>query len=218
MIRISTSPAKRNFNTAIGAALVAGGGIVAALAVSVLAGTKTGFALALLSIAGPIFLYVAVVAPLVLPFGLYVGLVPFDNLLSLSGFGTLTKILGMASGGAIILYLLRTRRALAPTPPLFFWAGFTLWSATTAFWAMDPTMVWGQLTTPLALVILYGAISLFPANQQAVRWTTIFVIGGSLCAAAYGAYLFHNGTDIYYGSRLRITTETGAIDPNHFAA
>lgn len=215
---IRTAGSRRQLTTLMGGALVTVGGIVAALAVSVLAGTKTGFALALISIAGPIFIYLAALAPLLVPFGLYVLLVPFDNLLSVGGFGTLTKMLGIASGGAILLYLLRTRRALPPTPALFFWAAFTLWAATTAFWAMDPTLVFGQLGTTLALVILYGAISVFPADTNAVRWTTAFVIGGSLCAAAYGAYLFHNGTDIYYGSRLRITVDTGAIDPNQFAA
>lgn len=202
----------------IGAVLVACGGIVAALAVSVLAGTKTGFALALVSIAGPIFLYFAISAPLIIPFGIYILLVPFDNLTTVSGFGTLTKILGLISGGAIILYLLRTRRALPPTPALFFWAAFTLWAATTAFWALDPTLVFGQLGTTFALVVLYGAISIFPVDTNTVRWTITFVIAGSLLAAAYGAYLFHNGADIYYGSRLRITTDTGAIDPNQFAA
>lgn len=215
---IRTNEARRNLTALIGPLLVVGGGIAAAFAVSVLAGTKTGFVLALLSIGGPIFLYFAIVAPLVVPFGLYVALVPFDNLLSLSGFGTLTKVLGIVSGGALLFYLLRTRRALYPTPALLLWAAFTLWAATTAFWAMDPALVWGQLGTTLALVILYGAISVFPADANAVRWMSIFVIAGSLCAAAYGAYLFHNGTDIYYGTRLRITTDTGAIDPNQFAA
>jgi O-antigen ligase len=198
--------------------LVAVGGAIAALAVSALAGTKTGFTVAVAAIAGPIAIYLAIVAPLVMPFGLYVGLIPFDNLLSLSAFGTLTKVLGIASGAALIFYLVRTRRALRPTPSLFFWAALYLWAAATAFWAYDQQLVFEQLLTSIQLVVLYAAISIFPADRGALRWTAFAIVAGGLAAAAYGAYLFHNGVDIYYGARLRITTDTGAIDPNHFAA
>ncbi|MBV8720842.1 MAG: O-antigen ligase family protein, partial [Candidatus Eremiobacteraeota bacterium] len=216
MIRAAAS--RSQLTTLAGAGLIAIGGIVAALAVSALSGTKTGFILAILAIFGPAFAYFAIVAPLVLPFGLYVGLVPFDNLLSVSAFGTLTKFLGAVSGAALILYLLRTRRALMPGPSLFLWAALTVWAATTAFWALDSQLVFAQVGTLLELVVLYAAISVFPADRAAVRWTMFAVIVGGIAAAAYGAYLFHNGTDIYYGGRLRITTDTGAIDPNQFAA
>lgn len=208
----------RNLGTFMGSLVIAGGATTAALAISALAGTKTGAVLAIAAIGGPVFLYVSIVAPLVLPFGLYVGLVPFDNLLTISAFGTLTKILGIAAGMAIVIYLLRTRRAIAPSPSLFWWAALYVWAATTAFWAIDPQAVFSQLATSLELLILYAAISIFPADRNSVRWTSFAVIAGGICAAAYGAYLFHNGVDIYYGGRLRITTDTGVIDPNQFGA
>lgn len=216
MIQANTS--RRSIGPLAGGLLVALGGAVAALAVSALAGTKTGFVLALVAIGGPLAFYSAVVAPLVFPFALYVGVVPFDNLLSLSAFGTLTKFLGMAAGAALIFYLVRTKQAVRPSPSLMIWGALYLWAAATAFWAYDQTLVFGALLTSVQLVILYAAICVFPSDRSAVRWTTFAVIVGGIAAAVYGAYLFHNGTDIYYGSRLRITTDTGAIDPNHFAA
>lgn len=215
---IQANLSRRGAGPLAGGLLVAFGGLVAALAVSALAGTKTGFVLALTAIGGPLAFYLAIVAPLVFPFGLYVGLVPFDNLLTLSAFGTLTKVLGMASGAALIFYLVRTRRAVRPSPSLMIWGALYLWAATTAFWAYDQTLVFGALLTSIQLAVLYAAICVFPSDRHAVRWTTIAIIVGGIAAAAYGAYLFHNGTDIYYGSRLRITTDSGAIDPNHFAA
>lgn len=216
MIQANTS--RRSLGPLAGGLLVALGGAVAALAVSALAGTKTGFVLALLAIGGPLAFYAAIVAPLVFPFALYVGVVPFDNLLSLSAFGTLTKFLGMAAGAALIFYLVRTKQAVRPSPSLMIWGALYLWAATTAFWAYDQTLVFGALLTSVQLVVLYAAICVFPSDRNAVRWTSFAVIVGGIAAAVYGAYLFHNGTDIYYGSRLRITTDTGAIDPNHFAA
>ncbi len=216
MIRSTAS--HRNLATLTGGFVIAAGATIAALAISALAGTKTGAALAIAAIAGPVLLYVSIVAPLILPFGLYVGLVPFDNILTISTFGTLTKILGIAAGMAIVIYLLRTRRALPPSRSLFLWAGLYIWAATTAFWALDPQVVFGQFATSIELVVLYAAVSVFPADRNSVRWTSFAVVAGGICAAAYGAYLFHNGADIYYGGRLRITTDTGDIDPNQFAA
>lgn len=215
---IQANVSRRSLGPLAGGVLVAFGGLVAALAVSALAGTKTGFVLALAAIGGPLAFYLSIVAPLVFPFGLYVGLVPFDNLLTLSAFGTLTKVLGMLAGAALIFYLVRTRQAVRPSPSLLIWGALYLWAATTAFWAYDQTLVLSALLTSIQLLILYTAVCVFPSDDHAVRWTAIAIVVGGIAAAAYGAYLFHSGTDIYYGSRLRITTDTGAIDPNHFAA
>lgn len=210
--------ARRSLGPIAGGVAVALGGAVAALAVSALAGTKTGFVLALLAIGGPIIFYLVVAAPLIFPFGVYVGLVPFDNLLSISAFGTLTKVLGGAAGAALIFYLLRTKKAVRPSRTLLIWGALYVWAGVTAFWAYDQTVVFTGLLTSTLLVLLYAAISIFPADRNALRCVTLAIIIGSVAAAIYGAYLFHNGVNIYYGSRLRITSDTGAIDPNHFAA
>jgi putative inorganic carbon (HCO3(-)) transporter len=211
--------AKRNVLGTV-AALVAllGCSVVGALAITVLAGTKTGVVLGLAAIAGPALVYVAIVAPLIFPFGLYVLLVPFDNLLDVGSFGTLTKLLAIAAGAAIILYLARKRRALPPPKSLLMWGAVYAWAAVTAFWALDQQAVFRLLLTSVELLILYGAISILPAERSTVRWVALATVAGGVLAAGYGAYLFHSGADIYYGGRLRITNATGAIDPNQFAA
>ena len=40
-------------------------------------------------------------------FGLYVLLVPFDNLLNTGSFGTITKLLGMVAGAFLLLWVVR---------------------------------------------------------------------------------------------------------------
>jgi O-antigen ligase len=202
-----------------GVACVVASGAMASYAITTLAGTKTGVALAIIAIGGPIMIYAAIVAPIVFPFGLYVLAIPFDNLLDLFAFGTLTKLLAIASGAAILLYLARTKKAVAPPRALFFWIALYVWAAASTFWAIDQGSVFTALITSIELLVLYGAVSVFPANQRAVKWISSATVIGGVLAAAYGAYLFHNGTDIYYGTgRLRITTDTSAIDPNQFAA
>lgn len=200
------------------AALAIAGGL-ASIAITQLAGTKTGAALALAAIGGPIFVYLAVVAPIVFPFGLFVVLVPFDNLLDINAFGTLTKILGILAGAALLTFLLRTHRVVKPPPALFIWGAFVVWMGATAFWALDQKSVFTMLPTPVELVLLYAAISIFPSDRKSVRAAAVAAVLGGVASAAYGAYLFHSGVDIAgHGNRLWILTDTSEIDPNHFAA
>jgi O-antigen ligase len=193
-------------------------GVIASVAVTLLSGTKTGAVLALVSIGGPVLGYAAIIAPLVFPFTMYVVLVPFDNVLNFSSFGTVTKLLAALSGAAIIFYMLRTRRIVRPHPALFLWVGVILWSATTAFWAIDTKSVFDLLPTALGLLVLYAAISILPTDRNVVQWVSLAAIAGGLAAAAYGTYLFRNGIEVSHGDRLWISNDTSYIDPNHFAA
>lgn len=194
-------------------------GACAALGIIVLSGTKTGVALAIAAVLGPLAAYGAICAPLVFPFTLYVALVPFDNLLSISAFGTLTRLLAILSSAAIVFWLIRTRRAVMPERTVFVWGLLWLWSATSMVWAMDPTFGYSHLLTFAQLLGLYIVISLVPIERRTLRFVVAAIIIGSTIAAGYGAYLFSHGTDTM-GSRLFLATENDAVvvDPNHFAA
>lgn len=209
----------RLITSLVTAAALATAGALASIAITQLAGTKTGAALALAAIGGPILVYLIVVAPIVFPFGIFLVLVPFDNLLDISAFGTLTKILGVLAGAALLTFLLRTHRAVKPPTALFIWAAVVVWMGATAFWALDQKSVFTLLPTPVELVLLYAAVSIFPSDRNAVRAAVIAAVLGGVAAATYGAYLFHSGVDVAgHGNRLWILTDTSEIDPNHFAA
>jgi putative inorganic carbon (hco3(-)) transporter len=196
---------------------VAAGGVVASFALTALAGTKTGFVLAVSAIGGPVLIYLSIVAPLIFPFGAYVALIPFNNILNIDAFGTLTKALGIVSGAALLFYLLRTRTAVTPPRTLLFWAAVYVWTATTTFWAIDQPSVFVLLPTIVELLTLYAVVSILPTDRNVVRWVTLATVFGGVAASLYGAYLFHSGADIGAG-RLWIKTDTSEIDPNQFAA
>jgi O-antigen ligase len=201
------------------AVAIALAGAIASLTITALAGTKTGLVLGLSCVAGPILAYTAIVAPLVFPFSLFAVAVPFDNLLDIAAFGTATKGLAMLSGFAIVVYLVRTRRLVRPSPALFFWCALTLWMVTTAFWAMDQQALFKLLPTSLQLLSLYAAISLLPTDRRVVRWVAVATVAGGILAACYGTYLFHNGMYVSKSDRLWISIDpTTGIDPNHFGA
>ncbi len=207
-----------SLRAAAAGALVAAFGVVASLAITALAGTKTGIALAIAAIAGPVLVYLGIVTPIVFPFTVYVMLVPFDNILNLSSFGTVTKLMAIASGFAILFYLVRTHRAVKPNAAVLLWVGWLLWCTATAFWAIDPASVFALLPTALELLVLYVAVSILPADRRATMWVSVATLAGGVVAAAYGSYLFRSGLDVGRGDRLWITTDTSFIDPNHFGA
>jgi hypothetical protein len=202
------------------AALLLGAlGAVAALAAVALAGTKTGLALALGTTLGPALAYTAIVAPLAFPFTAFVALVPFDNVLNPDGTGTVTRLLAIASGLALLFYIVRTGRVVRPSGWLFTWVALYAWMASSAFWALDSAAVFALFPTAVQLLALYVSVSLFPADARALRWVVGTALIGGVLAAGYGAYLFTHGLDVGKGDRLWITTDTGNfVDPNHFAA
>ncbi|MGC1381253.1 MAG: O-antigen ligase family protein [Candidatus Baltobacteraceae bacterium] len=216
---IVRSVSARALAPALAAALLAATAASAAVALTLLAGTKSGIALATIAVGGPAFAYLAIVAPAIFPFGSYAALVPFDNLLDVAAFGTLTKILGILTGVAFLAFMLRTRRAVSPPKALFIWSALVVWLAATAFWAIDQQSVFALLPTACELVVLFAAVSVFPSDRKAVSACVIATVAGGVAAALYGAYLFHSGIDIAARSnRLWIMTDSSEIDPNHFAA
>ncbi|HET9029675.1 MAG TPA: O-antigen ligase family protein [Candidatus Aquilonibacter sp.] len=211
--------ARRPAPSTLGAICIAILALLAAIGAIMLAGTKTGFALAMLAVLGPVCAYSALTAPLVFPFALFVLLVPFDNLLGFSSFGTVTKLVAIMSGAALVLYLVRTRRIAIPDRQTFLWWGaFALWVILSLMWAIDPAYGATRVATLLQLMALYAAISLMPVDRRALGWLVAAIIASGVLAGGYGAYLFHSGVDVSKDGRLFMADADTLIDPNQFAA
>lgn len=192
--------------------------VLSTLGLTVFSGTKTGVALALAAATGPLALYGAIVAPLIFPFSLFAVLVPFDNLLSLSAFGTFTRLLAIACGACLVFWLLRTRRAIAPDRALWWWILLALWAATSMIWAIDPEMSVAHMLTLCQLLSLFAALALFPIERRTLYIILGAVVLSGVLASGYGAYLFRHGTDVGAQGRLFLANDNDVIDPNHFAA
>jgi O-antigen ligase len=193
-------------------------GAIGAYAAVTLAGTKTGAVLAAVCVFGPALIYAAIIAPFTFPFMPFIAVVPFDNLLGMPAFGSITRILAIACGAAFLFYLLRTRKAV-PTPQLMMiWLAYLLWMLASTLWAIDSQASFDLLPTEIQLFGLYFIVSFMPVkNTQLQRIITTIVLTFT-GAAAYGAYLFHSGAAVGAGGRLWISNDNAMIDPNHFAA
>ena len=193
---------------------------LAAFGAIALSGTKTGAVLALGTVLGPLAVYASLVAPLVFPFSLFVLLVPFDNLLAVSTAGTITKLVAAVSALAIALWLIRTRKAVAPGRAFVVWLVLILWMVASLAWAMDPQYAALRVVTPLLLFGLYAVLSLYPVDRRTFGLIVTCTILGAAVAGLYGAFVFAHGNDIRGGQRLFLASEDSStfIDPNHFSA
>lgn len=200
----------------IGVGIVALCALIAAYASVQLSGTKTGAALSLLTTVGPALLYAAITVPLAFPFGAYAVLTPFDSILRMPEFGTLTRLLGLASGAALLFYMLRTRRFGEAHRNLALWLLLYLWMGASVFWAIDVQSALVLLPTAIQLFALYVVVAMFRIDLRGLRTVVSAVIIGGFAAAAYGIYLYKSGqADLQ--DRLWLRTGHTQLNPDHFA-
>jgi hypothetical protein len=200
--------------------------IAAAWGAIALEGTKLGLVLAMLAVLGPIAAYAGLTWPLVFPFCFYVVLVPFDNILVLSTFGALTKLLAALSAGAIVLWLVRGKRYVVPDKAILAWGAFILLAIVSLIWAIDPVFALEEQGSLVELFLLYAVLAFMPTDMRTLRFVVGSVLIGGVIASLYGMYLFHNGIDVSTNGRLFLGTMTEFadrgegryIDPNAFSA
>jgi O-antigen ligase len=181
----------------------------------------TAIALGLLA---PIAFYFAIVRPIVFPYGLYILLIPFDTLLGVSSAGTLTKMLGIATGMLLFFYCLRTRHTAAPVSTVWLLAAFLAWMTVSLLWAVNPELAAPWLVTYFGLAMLYAALALTPISLADFRFVLGATVGAFLIAAVVGIVSFHNlpqvnPHDLRSLADHRLVLRIGAfyIDPNDYA-
>ncbi|HUZ49172.1 MAG TPA: O-antigen ligase family protein [Candidatus Dormibacteraeota bacterium] len=186
-----------------------------------LGGSKHSYAAAVALAVFPFCCYLAAYRPMIFPFGLFALLLPFDNLLDFSTFGTLTKLIAGVSAICVFLWTVRERRFIAPPHALFVWIAFLGWAAATSFWALNVTDAIPMLVTYVLLIGLFGVMSVVEISQQDLWFVFAAVVGGGLIAAIYGAYYYHtHAVGLQAGDLARLFVRVGenrSIDPNHFA-
>jgi hypothetical protein len=205
---------------------LAGGAIVGLAAICTLlvfTDSKLGPVGAAVVALSPLLAYFCLKRPLVVPYSLYVLLLPFDNVLAISSGATLTKFIGIASTGAILLWAIGRRKFIGPSFTL--WLGFLLmlWISMSALWAIDLKASLGILPTYVGLFMLYIALSIAPVDAKDFKIIIGAMIAGSLIASAYGIAVFHDQSvadaqalaDNF--GRLSVQIGDNTIDPNAYS-
>jgi O-antigen ligase len=202
--------------------IVAGGALLGAIVLGVAVEIGTGnliLALTLLGVlASPAAFVAALRWPYVFPYGLYIVLVPFDNMLKIGGGGTLTKLLGLASIVVLLAHTFIVRRAATPPKALWLWCLFLLWNLIGVMWSPDLPTAMLYVQTLGSLILLYGVLAIAPLEEHELRTICTCIVVGGVAASLYGIYLLHNAPQMAgdFG-RLMINVGERKIDPNHFA-
>ena len=168
----------------------------------------------------PVAIYAALRAPYAFAYGLYCLLVPFDNLLKLGGAGTLTKLLGLATLLAVVLYAARLRQIERPRRALVLWLVFLLWNMITMMWSPDGEEAATTIAQLFSLIGLYAVLSVAPIGERALRTLAGWIVAGGVAGACYGIWLLHQlPPQTVQGDAGRLMIQVGQrdIDSNHFA-
>ena|GEM_PF-387182 len=140
---------------------------------------------------GPALVWLALARPVLFPYALFALLVPFDNLLGIGSSGTVTRLLGLASGACFLFTIVRTRRIIAPGATIGWIAAMLLYGAITLVWSIDPTTGNLDWRTLFELGALYTIASLVPIRGRDLRVIVAAIIFGGVLAGLYGIYTFH---------------------------
>lgn len=164
----------------------------------------------------PLALLFALRAPLIVPFGVYVALIPFDNVLGNNG-ATLVRGLGIISALAIVFRIALLQSAVAPPRAWYYWTALIGWMATTALWTIDSALTITAFGQIFQLFLLYTLLSIYPVTPKEFGHLVTVVILSGIGSSFYGLYQFAQGNRLK--ERLSITNDTGlTVDPNHYAA
>ncbi len=141
--------------------------------------------------ASPALVWLALARPVLFPYALFALLVPFDNLLGIGSSGTVTRLLGLASGACFLFAIVRTRRVIAPGATIAWIAAMLLYGAITLVWSIDPATGNLDWRTLFELGALYTIASLVPIQARDLRAIVAAVMLGGIIAGLYGIYTFH---------------------------
>ncbi|MEA2688663.1 MAG: hypothetical protein QOD51_1270 [Candidatus Eremiobacteraeota bacterium] len=209
----------RRTRLALGLAVM--GALIAALVYSIGTGDmRLTVLVAGLAIA-PALLVLALKRSYLFPYGIYVVLIPFDNMLKISGSGTLTKMLGVVSTLFIITYAFRRKGLNAPPLSLYVWLVYLAWLLISLLWTADPSngMIDAQQT--ISLIGMYAVLAVAPVEERDLRAICTCIVIGGIASAFYGMYLLHDQPAAQTiggeAGRLMINVDNRTIDANHFA-
>jgi hypothetical protein len=169
--------------------------------------------IAIAAVAAPFGAYLAFRYPLVFPFGLYVLLVPFDNILQVTSGATYVRLIAMLAALALIARMLLLRRFVKPATGWYAWAAFVAWAGISLMWTPDLPESQRVYGIVLQNFLMMTVLALYPLREIEFRWLAIMTVASGFLAGLYA--LSHRGT--MDSGRVSLNVGNLYLDPNQFA-
>jgi hypothetical protein len=125
--------------------------------------------------------------PVVVAFGVYAFLVPFDSvtLFTVAGGATITKMLGIMAAGVLLLVGVVQKRLVRPPRAALWIALLLLWGTMTLGWAVNLETAQSRVLTAVSLIGMYlVAVSFRVSKRELTTVCILMMLGGALAATA----------------------------------
>ncbi len=175
--------------------------------------TPVTLTLLALSFAPPA-IYFALRKPLIFPLGLYIVLVPFDNILGTTT--TLTRVVAIVTASALIFRMIATRSVLAPPKSWTGWALYMLLACLSALWTIDANGTMFTLGQMVQLFLFFTILAIYPAERGDVRIVGAIIVSSGVLLSLIGLGAYEMG--FRFENRLTLSMNGNVLDPNHLAA
>ncbi len=163
-------------------------------------------------------IFISIKNPIIFPLGIYVLLLPFDSLLSITGRegATFTKFIGILTIGILSLKGAFEKKLAPPDNVSRWWTFFVLFSFLSVIWAIEPGLMTSTIFTMSGLLILYLVVASYRVTRNdfdTIKW---FILCSGFLAAMAIIYEFATGM-MYYSFRVALFLEDRVIGPNKLA-
>lgn len=138
---------------------------------------------------------------------LFVFTIPWENVLTISGGGTLAKLIGLAAGGIGGIAALTTKKVRFHP---FLWAGllFIIWNWLSLLWSIDQELSLQRVLTYTQLWVMAWMVYQY-ADRNFLEFLLRAYVLGAWVAVAATIYSYMTGSELYY---QRYAAE--GFDPN----
>lgn len=141
---------------------------------------------------------------------LFVFTLPVEDLVTLPGIGSVTRLVGLAMVPVALLALIEGGRVRVRLPSLFLLpsAAFVLWTVASYFWSVAPERTLGPIITTVQLLIFVWLVWEFARSAGALATLMQAFVLGNYGALGFAMFLLFQETTM--------ARDTGR-DPNEFA-
>lgn len=136
----------------------------------------------------PAFIYISLKIPFIFPFGLYVMLIPFDEVFILTGGSrgpTLTKLLAVLTMLVLLLKGAFEHKLRKPDRLVTWWLFFILFCIGSVLWAISPSHALYRIQTAVGLIILYLIVSMYKVQNNEFESLKWFILVGGILASLF---------------------------------
>jgi O-antigen ligase len=163
----------------------------------------------------PLVIYLCIMKPFIFPFGVYVFLLPFDEILKNKTGGALTKYLAILT---VLVFFLKgaiEKKFKQPDIIVIWWILFIIFSLLSITWAIQPELIFGRIKNAFGFLLLYLLMASYQIQKKDYDLLKRYIfIGGSIAALLITYSYFNHVSAFGYGDRVSLSFGENRVSLN----